>query len=138
MKQFNLEPDYVSFEVSKYLSFEDFKISKVYNSTGVPFTVSSVARRFKGGVYYPRAEQWMVCKFLKEKYGIFVTVDVDCRDFFETGLIYFFRICDLGNILQCLYVSGSERKFYESSKEAYDAAFEYVFQNIITNNNETI
>jgi len=59
---------------------------------------------------------------------MWVATDVDCRDFFSTNLLFFFRICKIGEDLRCLHTS---EKYFESPQEATSAGIDYVLENLI-------
>ncbi len=81
------------------------------------------------GIYTSAPEQWQVVEWLRLNHGIWITVDVDCRDFFDTNLLFFFRICDIKENLKCIYLC--TEKYYETPQEAYSAGIDYILKELI-------
>lgn len=144
-----IEPTYVTFKQAKLLKekgfdeacshyyindFQNFKHDGILYKCGLPDSEKhkntfQFVRR-KNQLHICNApEHWQVVNWLLINHNIWVTADVDCRDFFDANLLFFFRICDIGENLKCIY--SSTEKYYKTPKEAYSAAFDYILNNKI-------
>jgi hypothetical protein len=131
LNDMEVTPTYVTLEQAKKLKEKGWKqrVKMVYLSIsnksiirGVDLSLELMDNEFNA------PEQWQVIEWLRVNHNIWVATDVDCRDLFGTNLLFFFRICNIGEYLRCLNIS---EKYFEYPQEATSAAIDYVLDNLI-------
>lgn len=104
------------------------------NNVQPTYVTSDQVKKLKEKKFYEEddlivmPEQWEVIEWLRVNHKIWIAIDVDCRDFFGTDLLFFFRICSVGEDLRCLYTS---EKYFETPEEATSTAIDITLNNLI-------
>jgi hypothetical protein len=117
MKEIEIKPAYVTAKQAKHFKDKGFniRVNAWYNNDNL----SGLRGYFKNSEINPEKhsalEQWMGVEFLRVKYGIWITVDVDGNDTFM------YTIVD-----ETIEYSGYE---FKTPQEAYSKAFDYIFEN---------
>ena len=122
-----IQPKYVTFNQAKLLKIKGFneKCEWLYNEQGEPSGTKMGMRGLPNNysTHYARPEQWMVVEWLLDKYGIYISIDM-LYDEGETGFWYCIRQKKDDDEAVC-------SKEFPSPAEAYEAAFDYVLNNLI-------
>jgi len=126
-----IKPTYVTFEQAKWLKeigiIPPFYKENYFIKSNSELMINMKAETFDSDIHIYAPEQHQAIEWLRINHGIWVTVDVDCRDFFDTNLLFFFRICDIKENLKCIYLC--TEKYYDSPQAAYSEAFDYILNN---------
>jgi hypothetical protein len=140
-----IKPAYVTFEQAKILVEKGANLSTSYNEhcdekeyyhkqTG-EVKLYSYFNVFENMIPIP--QQWQVVEWLRVKHGVHIIILPDNEeDFYDTQrVIYHLSIKTvhkgLHNLFTELIRDGGILAVYKSPQEAYSAAFDYVFKNLI-------
>ena len=120
-----IEPTYVIFEQAKWLKEKGFDVPTkafydLYNNPNNKELSYSVPDNWNDYKSYSAPEQWQVVEWLRLNHGIWVSVSVEDDKWFYGVKKIFNQYDVISNVIP-----------YKSPQEAYSAAFDYIFNNLI-------
>jgi hypothetical protein len=124
-----IQPKYVTSEQAKKLKIKGFneKCEWLYNEQGEPsgtkMGMGGYPNNYNG--FYARPEHWMVVEWLLERYGIWISVN------FNNRIKTFNYFIDIPTKDKEDYDEIMSKENYNSPQQAYEAAFDYILNNII-------